>query len=476
MKKHNLLKVILITIVVALLLTWLLPTTSTQMDSYGQYTVIEGAREQLGLLDLFTYPTLTLYYFTTVFVFVLVTGAFYGVLSKTSAYRNLLDKIVKKFKGKESIFLALTIFCIAILTSLSGLNYAMLFLFPMVISVILLMGYNKLVAASVTVGSLLVGIMGTTYGLENLGGMTSYLGLTAQSEILTKVLILAVGIVLLVFFVLTTAKKNKSKNKNELIASYVPEAKDKKKSVWPLVVIFDLTLLVMVLAYIPWESAFNITLFSDIADWISNFSIFNFPILSKVLGTILPYGQWTSLTQTPFFNLASIILIASVLVALCSKLKLNDYLEGAISGVKKALKPALIMMALYTVLLIMTFHPVQLTIYKAILGLSKGFNIVTMGVVGILASILNVDMAYTAQGILPYVTLIFTDTTYYPLIAVMLQSLYATTMLLAPTSVILMGTLAYLNVSYKDWLKYVWKLVVALFALLFIIFTILLLV
>ena len=107
MKKHNLLKVVLISIVVALLMTWVFTTTSIQYDTYGQIQVYEGTYQQLGLLDLFTYPSLTIYYFSTLFIFVIATGAFYGVLSKTNAYRNLLDKIVRGFKGKEWLFLSL---------------------------------------------------------------------------------------------------------------------------------------------------------------------------------------------------------------------------------------------------------------------------------------------------------------------------------------------------------------------------------
>ena len=51
--------------------------------------------------------------------------------------------------------------------------------------------------------------------------------------------------------------------------------------------------------------------------------------------------------------------------------------------------------------------------------------------------------------------------------------MYGLTMLVAPTSLILMATLSYLKVSYKDWLKNVWKLLLELFIILLIIFIIL---
>ena len=88
MKKHNLLKVVLITLAVFVLLSWLLPTASYQ----GSY--IESAREQVGLMDLGTYPIVVLMYFGYFVLFVLVVGGLYEVLNKTGVYRKLLDKIV----------------------------------------------------------------------------------------------------------------------------------------------------------------------------------------------------------------------------------------------------------------------------------------------------------------------------------------------------------------------------------------------
>ena len=49
MKKHNILKVVLLSILVALLCTWIFPSASYQ----SSLTV--GDRNQLGIFDLFSY-------------------------------------------------------------------------------------------------------------------------------------------------------------------------------------------------------------------------------------------------------------------------------------------------------------------------------------------------------------------------------------------------------------------------------------
>ena len=117
---------------------------------------------------------------------------FYGVAYKIPAYRVLLDKLVKLFAGKESIFLAIVMILIAGIVSVTGLSFGILFVFPFVISIILLMGYNKLVAASVTVGSTIVGILGTTLGSSTTYYINLILNTSVKGEMITKVILLRI--------------------------------------------------------------------------------------------------------------------------------------------------------------------------------------------------------------------------------------------------------------------------------------------
>ena len=56
-------------------------------------------------------------YFGNICLYVLVVGGFYGVIHKIDAYRSLLDKIVKGFKGKENIFMIVVMVLFALITS-----------------------------------------------------------------------------------------------------------------------------------------------------------------------------------------------------------------------------------------------------------------------------------------------------------------------------------------------------------------------
>ena len=273
MKKHNAFKVVGITLLLFALLTWILPCATYQTE----YT--EVGRYQVGLFDLLSYQSTVLGYFGYVALFILVVGGFYGVLYKTGAYRNMLDSLVKKFKGKEVICLVVIMALFAILTSFAGLQLALIMLFPFVISLVLMMGYNKLAATAVTAGSVAVGLMGTTFSYNTTQVLQQYLSVEITDLIWAKVILLVLGIVLLSLFVLKFGKKASTK-KCEDKDDFIPEAvksKDKKR-VWPLVVILDLILLVTILGFISWNTAFSIDLFDNVTTTVTEFELFSFPI------------------------------------------------------------------------------------------------------------------------------------------------------------------------------------------------------
>ena len=492
MKKHNLLKVIGISILIAVLLTWILPVT------YFNSQLVEETRQRAGIFDVLSYATVTISYFGNICLYVLVVGGFYGVIHKIDAYRSLLDKIVKGFKGKENIFMIVVMVLFALITSMTGLSVGILFLFPFVISILLLMGYNKVTAAMTTVGAVLVGLIGSTYSYANTSQLSQVLQVEPTKEIITKFIILAVGLVILAFNVLKYAKDHRDVKNISTDPSYIPAEvksssvkketvkktatkKASKKSdtkitskskvrVWPLVVVFDLILLIMILSTIAWVHTFKLDIFSKATEAFLGFKIKEFKLFGSIFGNVAAFGDWS------INELLITVFISSAIIALIYRVKFNDYLDNFIDGAKRAIKPAVFVALIYMVLVVVTYHPVLLTILKPILGKSSTLNVFTMSLVAFISSVFNVEITYSVTAALPYVASLITESTAYPLIAVIWQSMYGLAMLVAPTSVILMVTLSFMHISYGEWLKSVWKLFVELLVALLIIFTIIILI
>ena len=513
MKKHNTIKVVLITMLVFLLLTWILPAAYYS----GQY--VDQGRVQMGLFDLFNYPLTALSYFGYIALYVILVGGFYGILYKIPAYRTFLDKIVSLFKGKEKIALSIMIVLIALIVSVCGMQFGIALFIPFIIGLILLMGYDKITAALVTVGSISAGLIGCTYAVNNTSILSTTLSLGYDFEIGIRWIILAVAVILVIFNTLmyikangkakiskkeeikeeikekvekiektvakkapakkktttkkTTKKTTKRKNPNKAALMdedviVVPASVNGSHKIWPFVVTFILLFVVFVLAFIAWgENGFGIKLFTDMTTNVQGFEIFKFPLFAKLLGNFKAFGEWAIADM--FLPMALTVLV----LALIYKVKLDDIFDGFVEGVKKALAPALIVILMYSILVAVTYHPFQLVIYKAILGLTKGFNVATTAVVAMLAGLFNSDIAYSFQAALPYYTSVVTKSANYPLVAVIFQTMYGLTMLIAPTSLCLMAILSFLKISYKDWLKNAWKLFLELLVILLIIFIIL---
>ena len=548
--KSTSLKVVLISTLALMLLTWILPAA---YYSSGQY--IDQGHQQMGLFDLFNYPVTALSYFGYIAFFVLAIGAFYGILNKIPAYRTFLDKIVSKVRGTEKFVLVIIILLLAVLTSIGGMQLPLLVLFPMLVSIILLMGFDKMVAAMSLVGSVMIGMAGSTYAYGNTNIILTILSIDLTSEMITKVVILVLGLVLLIANIMLYIKKtdsvtkvitkdskknmekedkklevketkvvkeekttkstkttkatsksnkgSKSNSKNgtkkntksssrknikaavkdeevivvkeavnggDAVTKLVPSEVSTQHNIWPFSLMFILFFVLLVLAYLPWVNGFGVNAFTDATKAVSEFELFGFPIFGKLLGTINSFGNWTVVDM--LLPMAIIILF----LALVYKVKVQDVLDGALAGIKKALPLGLIVVLLYACLVIVTYHPFQLVIYKTLLGVIDKFGVVgalMSSLVAMLASIFNVDPSYTFQSVLLYLASVVTDSTVYPVIGVIFQAMYGFTMLFAPTSVILMVVLSYLDIPYTKWIKTIWKLLLEILAVLLIVFILL---
>ena len=472
-KRHNIVKVVFVTLLVFLLLSWILPA------AYFQAEYVEQGRIQMGLFDIFNYPITAISYFGYIAVFILVVGGFYGILNRIGAYRKMLDKLSTIFKKHGKLAISIMMVLLAVITSICGLQLGLIVFFPFIISMILLMGYDKIVAALTVVGSTMVGIAGTTFAYSNTSIITSVLSVKITSNILLKILVLVLGLALLIgntiIYIINSekgsktkkiaAKKSTNKESKNDIELLIPNDTKTKSSIVPMIVVFSVIFVIMILSFISWSGAFSNNAFEDATSAVTEFKIFKFALFGKLLGNVNAFGSWT------LTDLSGMLVVAILLLALIYKVKFNEVIDAFFDGMKKALIPTVIVVLIYTGLVITTYHPFQLVIYKAIFGLTKGFNIFTAMITGILASVFNADPLYSFQSVIPYLASVVSKDV-YKTIAALYPAVYGLTMLVAPTSVVLMVVLSYMGISYKDWLKNIWKLLLEFLAIILVLFLI----
>ena len=462
MKKNSIMKAIVITFFVYILLSWVIPTGSYQN---GVFT--KGTTSPVGISDFLIYPISTS--ITSIFVLsalvILLIGGLYGVMNKTGVYQNIVEGASEKFKGSEKSFLVISILLFAVLASLTTLILPLFILVPFFIAVILKLGFNKITAFLSTVGAILVGCMGSTvgYNVEGYNFVNYFFNLKTTENLGFKILLLVLLVVVLLIYVLKTssitAKKGKKTAEEVEIPLYKKEEKSKKSST-ALIVISVISFVIIMVAMFNWSGALGKekTIFDT---WYTNLietKVNGYPLFANLLGSVKQFGYWTN------YELAMAIALVTLIIGFVYNLKFKDTYEAAVEGMKEILPVAVVSVFANILLLVVNSASATFvtTIYHSFFTAVKGFNFMTMTVAGLIGSIGYSQFPYLMNSIYDPVNALYAKS--IPEAAFILQAIYGFTMLLVPTSVGLVIGLKYLGISYKEWLKENWRLLLSLFA------------
>lgn len=497
MKKHNILKVLGLSFLVLVVLTWIIPAGSYASGNYENVGTIP-----LGLFDLTRVPLVAITNLIQYTLVILVIGGFYGVLNKTGVYTSFTEKIAKKMKGKEKRFLIFSILLFAIISSVSGANFAAFMLVPFFAAVIMLIGYNKVTAMLSTIGAMLVGFTASTTNSDAMTIFMQYFGIKFNSEILAKIVLFVMLVVLFILFVIKiskietkkvakkevkketkkTSKKEtktdkkketkttktkkattKAETKDEVITvkeeKNIPlfngDVKDNKKSFVPLLIVFLIIFVISMIAMFNWSSLLNIKVFDDIYQSMIGIKLGNYTIVKNILGTFSPFGYWTN------YEFIMFIMLAIPFIAWLYNVKFDNAVDGFVEGAKQVLKPAVYVL-LANILYAAMFNNqsgenIFYTVVNFAVGLSDKFNIFVIALITFIGGFIYSDFASLISTIATPITSIYADATTYSLMTFVIQAVYGLVMFIAPSSLLLILGLSYFDISYKDWFKTIWK-------------------
>lgn len=470
MKKHSLLKILGIILLLIVIVTYCVAGRS------GEITY-------LGLGDVAVNYIQSFYYFFDTALFVMVVGGFYGILNKTGAYKKLLDNIVSKVKKHSKIFIFGIIVLFALVSSLTGISIPLFIFVPFVVSIILLLGYDKLVAMVSTIGSILVGFIGgifvtfrdpNSYYSVYYTTFEEFVGADKFSNWIFQLVLLILGVALLIFYVnrhIKNVEKKKVKydlsdNSDVLITEVKGNYKDIKT--WPLIVIFALIAILLILGLLPFASLFNLSIFNDFHTWLTGLKIGEFAVFNSIISAnFTAFGEWASLGT---YTMAMIMLaIFAIIIKFIYHIKFNDLIDDFVSGVKKMVPIAALVTLAYAVLVCSYNNGFTETLINNITDAVGGFNIVVDALITMVGSLLHTDLYYAAAGVFTPLITAITDESVYQLLALTFQSFYGLTMLIGPTSILLIIGLRYLDIPYTTWIKFIWRFVLGLFLIIFVV-------
>ncbi len=464
-EKHDLVKITLFAILFVLVLTWIIPSGVYQGGS------VTGGLERTGIADLFLGGMTSVSFFLQQILYLLFIGAFYGILTKLDGYKKLVEKFATKMKGHEIPFIVIISLMIAVFTSITTNVFAIVVFIPFIINVLHKMKLDNITAFATTFGSILIGVLGATYGTEGLTSFVYYLKMystvTIDVEIMVRAGILLLALILFNFFNITYAKKTLSSKKsleeqNEMFV--VEESKKKNVKTWPIAVGLIVLLITIVLGFIDWETSFGISIFTEFHTWLTSLAIKEYTIISYLLGNnAAAFGVWQ------LYHILAVMGIILAILAFIYRVNFDDLIEGFSDGVKKLLKPVGLMVLIYIIFIFMYWSPIVPTIVNWFVG--KVFNPFLSTLSAGIATLFHSDFGYTGYALGGLLTTYEGDS--FNIAYVIYTSINGLVSMIAPTSVVLMLGLSYCNISYKKWFSYIWKFFVGMLICLLVIFALL---
>lgn len=464
MKKNNLFKILLIVFVFCVFLSWIIPA-----GVYDNAIFTNSGLKPAGLFDLTLAPLTVFDLALPSILLILIVGGFYGVINKTGVYQNLVSSMVKKLKGKEVKFLIIITISLCLFSSLVGLNIAFFVIIPFISAILLSLGFSNVTVMISTVGSIITGMIGSIYGNDVSYYINSYLGfnndLNYNTELYSKIILMVIIAFLLIMYLSKRAKmeinQNNRKNEEKKDILLLDNDIKTKRSYMPLFVLILMTFLFILVGSFKWDSVIGMSSgnkpFFDFYQRIMEIKIGDFAIFEKILGTFPAIGYW----ELPFISVFTLFM--TIIIGLVYKVKIDDMVSGFTNGVQKIFKISLYLIGANLVFALLfrngSNENFVVTFIDYFMNIPQNFSSIVISLTTLITSLFFNNFSTLISNIY-FSTVILTGSIVNLrfLASIIMQTMYGLVMFIAPTSVLLITGLSYFNISYKEWFKNIWKL------------------
>lgn len=440
MKNKGIFKVLGIALLVVILLTWVIPSSIIS----GGITI--GKIAPTGIADIFSSIEVLNSYFMSPGIYILFVGMFYGVANASGSLKALVNKIVSIFKNKKWLFVVLTVLFYSILTAFTGIYVPTLIFVPLSIAVLFGLKYNKVQAILATVGASTIGLLGQVFN-SNAANIVS----GKDNYLLFKAGLLTVLVILTIIYILKVSIKKDKTEKSEDSVMFVPENRSVEKKVTvkgiSLFIVMCLLFVVFVLGLTPWDT----DIFEKAYDAIKNVKIGNFAVFSSILGAFNTFGTWS------YNELYTTIALAIIVISISNHMKFGEMIESCVEGAKKLMGVA-ILAILINLILVFTLNSGFIATIINLIS-KNGRTILAFGATFV-GSPFMVDINYALQYLLSCLVYSTDKQDLLNLYALFVQFAFGFVSLIAPSSVLLMVGLSYVEESYSKWFKYIWKFLI----------------
>ncbi|GEK89205.1 Uncharacterized membrane protein YfcC, ion transporter superfamily [Alkalibacterium putridalgicola] len=470
--------ILFIIIVIMAILTWFVPAGSYEVNEAGE--IIAGTfayteHQPQGLWDIFMAPVKGMLGTDTtpgaieVSLFILVVGGFLGVVDKTGALDSAIAQVVGANRGREKMLIPILMFIFALGGTTYGMAEETLAFYPLIIPVMIAVGFDMLVAVSVILLGAGVGVLASTVNPFATGVASQALGISPGNGIVLRLVFFVVMYAIATAYVYRYATKVQKDREKSMVSEdyeenkkkFKPKDTNEKMNTRQKIVIFlfALTFILMVLGLIPWTLLNeNWTMFENFNAWLMGL-----PVIGTVLGQqMVPLGDWY------FVEITMLFLAMAIIIGIVYRVPEEDIVSGFVNGAKDLLSVALIVALARGIQVIMNEGMITATILhfgeETLSGLSPVVFSVLTYIFYIPLSFLipsTSGLASATMGIMgPLGTFVGVAE---HIVVTAFQSASGIVNLITPTSGVVMGALAIAGVELTTWWKFTAKLIGIIF-------------
>lgn len=464
-----------IIIIIVAILTWIIPA--------GQYQYVDPNAAKLqpipgtyslaqqnpqGLWEVLNAPIKGFFDGSDIALFILIIGGFLAIVMKTGAIDAGIGNVVRKLQGREYIMIPILMIVFGLGGTTFGMSEETIAFYLLIIPVFIAAGYDVITAVAVIFLGSGIGCLGSTVNPFSTGIASGFAGISIGEGLILRVIILVIGEIIGIIYVMRYAKKVKKDPSKSLVYNMKEENEkhflcDKKEEVIELtgkrkviLWIFGLTFIIMVLGVIPWAYKFKITFFENM-----NNAIMGIPFIGKVVGHIVPLGEWW------FGEMTVLFLVSSIIIAMIYGIGEEEFIDTFVSGAKDLLSVALIIGVSRGITVVMNSGGMTATVLNwgeqslknvgaiGFINLSYLFYLPLSFLVPSTSGLATLSMPIMA----PLADFVHVNR---DIVITAYQTANGVMNLVTPTSGVLMGALAIARVPYEIYFKYIWKLLIIL--------------
>ncbi|WP_310386730.1 YfcC family protein, partial [Roseateles sp.] len=396
-----------------------------------------------------------------VIVFIMSIGAFISVSFATRALEVAVAALADRLRENGWMLIAAVMTLFSLLGSTMGFSVETLGFYALFIPLMGALGYDRLVTAAMIIIGALVGVMSSTVNPFSIGVAAGEAGISIGDGIGLRFVLWVVLTAMSIGWVLRYAAKVRRDPTASLVgwdaAEEAPtneaQAQLTGTQKWVLL-ITALAFGLMIFSVIPWSSVIGGR--AAAADYYG---------LHEVVGAT-PF--WFELNWW-FPQLAMLFILASVLVGIVAGMGEKETVRLIAAGASDMMGPAMVVLLAGGVSVIMnntqTLDTILHSMERLVTGASAGFFVFLTVLVNIPLAILIPSSSGHGALAMPLLAPLadFAQVSRASTITAWIMG-HGLALLMAPTSVVLVGGLAIAKVGYDKYLRFVWPLLLALFA------------